>query len=67
MIREAIFHIARDNMCYTLNEDELVIGIKTGKDIKSVEIEWGDPFAAGIMGGAERWSGKRSPATVDAF
>lgn len=64
MIREAIFHIARDNMCYTLNEDELVISIKTGKDIKSVEIEWGDPFAAGIMGGAERWSGKREKMSV---
>ena len=61
MKREAIFHSARDNMCYQANADEIVISIKTGKDITSVEIQWGDPFEAGIMGGAEKWSGKTQP------
>lgn len=58
MKRDAIFHNSRDNMCYQVNGDEIVVSIMTGKDISSVEIQWGDPFEAGIMGGAESWEGK---------
>lgn len=58
MKRDAIFHSAKDNMCYALDRDEIYIGLMTGKDIKSVEIQWGDPFEAGIMGGPEKWKGK---------
>lgn len=58
MKRDAIFHNSRDNMCYQANGDEIVVSIMTGKDISSVEIQWGDPFEAGIMGGAESWEGK---------
>ena len=47
----AVYHQASDNYCYPLNEDELIINIKTGYDVKSVSIILGDPFAAGILGG----------------
>ena len=45
----AVYHQASDNYCYPLNEDELIINIKTGYDVKSVSIILGDPFAAGIL------------------
>ena len=48
-----VFHQAYDNYCYPLNEDELIINIKTGYDVKEVNIILGDPFAAGILGGGE--------------
>ena len=43
-----VFHQAYDNYCYPINEDELIINIKTGYDVKEVNIILGDPFAAGI-------------------
>lgn len=57
----AVYHQASDNYCYPLNEDELIINIKTGYDVKSVSIILGDPFAAGILGGGEHWDGKKEP------
>lgn len=54
----AVYHQASDNYCYPLNNDELVINIKTGYDVKYVNIIKGDPFAAGILGGGENWEGK---------
>lgn len=53
----AVYHQASDNYCYPLNEDELIINIKTGYDVQSVSIILGDPFAAGILGGGEHWDG----------
>ena len=38
-------------MCYPLNEDELIVNLKTGYDVKRVFIYYGDPFEAGILGG----------------
>ena len=29
-----VFHQAYDNYCYPINEDELIINIKTGYDVK---------------------------------
>ena len=55
----AVYHQASDNYCYPLNEDELIINIKTGYDVKRVNIILGDPFAAGILGGGEHWDGKK--------
>ena len=46
-------------MSYALDEERLVINLKTGYDVKQVFIIHGDPFDAGILGGSERWSGKR--------
>ncbi len=54
----AVFHQANDNYCYPLNEEELIINIKTGYDVVAVNIYKGDPFAAGILGGGETWEGE---------
>ncbi|MBO5450512.1 MAG: glycoside hydrolase family 13 protein [Lachnospiraceae bacterium] len=57
----AVYHEANDNYCYPFNNDELIINIKTGYDIKSVNIIIGDPFANGILGGGEGWEGESEP------
>lgn len=57
----AVYHRANDNYCYPLNEEELIINIKTGYDVKAVNIVKGDPFSAGILGGGEVWSGESEP------
>ena len=48
-----------EQYCYCLDNDHLIINIKTGYDVDKVFIIYGDPYEAGIMGGNERWSGKR--------
>jgi hypothetical protein len=48
---DAIYHRTTDNYCYQLNDEELNINIKTGKDIDKVSIIYGDPFDGGILGG----------------
>ena len=53
----AVYHRANDNYCYPLNADELIVNIKTGYDVKEVNIVQGDPFSAGILGGSEVWTG----------
>ena len=55
----AVYHRTADQYAYALNENELVINIRTGKDIDLVYIIVGDPYEAGIMGGCEKWSGHR--------
>lgn len=47
----AVYHRMSDNMCYPLNEEDLIINIKTDYDVKQVFLHYGDPFAAGILGG----------------
>lgn len=54
----AVYHRANDNYCYALNDECLIINIKTGYDVKKVSIIQGDPFQAGILGGAEVWTGE---------
>lgn len=46
-------------MSYPLNQEELIVNLKTGYDVERVYIHYGDPFEAGILGGNERWTGKR--------
>ena len=53
----AVYHRANDNYCYPLDEDQLIINIKTGYDVRYVNIIQGDPFKSGILGGGETWSG----------
>lgn len=53
-----VYHRANDNYCYCLDENKLIINIKTGYDVKYVNIIHGDPFSKGILGGAEKWSGE---------
>ena len=54
---EAVYHRTSDNYCYPLNEEDLIINIKTGHDIERVFIYYGDPFENGILGGNWRWNG----------
>ncbi|MCM1038692.1 MAG: glycoside hydrolase family 13 protein [Ruminococcus sp.] len=54
----AVYHRANDNFCYPLDENRLIINIKTGYDVKYVNLIHGDPFSAGILGGGETWTGE---------
>ena len=54
----AVYHRANDNYCYPLDGEQLVINIKTGYDVKYVNIIHGDPFKSGILGGGESWDGE---------
>ncbi len=56
----AVFHRATDNYCYALDENQLIINLKTGYDVKEVNIIYGDPFANGILGGGEEWTGDKA-------
>ena len=56
---EAVYHRTSDNLCYPINEEDLIVNLKTGYDIKKVFIHYGDPFATGILGGNDKWEGKR--------
>lgn len=53
----AIFHRCQDNYCYCLDEDTIVISIRTGYDIDKVTLLHTDPFKTGIMGGNHRLIG----------
>lgn len=55
----AVSHKTSEQMSYPLNENELIVNLKTGYDVKRVFIIHGDPFDSGILGGNEKWSGKR--------
>ncbi len=55
----AIYHRMSEQYCYPLDEEQLVINIKTGYDVDKIYIFHGDPYEAGIMGGSEHWSGRR--------
>lgn len=59
----AIQHFAYDSYCYQLNNDDLEISIITGKDVNSVFLLSGDPFARGIMGGNNTWVGTETEIT----
>lgn len=45
--------------CYPLDEKQLKISIKTGKDVDGVYLYAGDPFAAGISASEILWQGER--------
>ena len=40
----AVFHRSTDNYCYALDDNQLIINLKTGYDVKIVNIIYGDPF-----------------------
>lgn len=54
-----VYHKTSEQMSYAANRDELIINLKTGYDVKRVFLHYGDPYAAGILGGKEIWTGKR--------
>lgn len=55
----AVRHRTSEQYCYPLNQEELIVNLKTGYDIAKVFIYHGDPYSAGIMGGSEQWRGQR--------
>lgn len=59
----AIEHRSTDNFCYPLNENELMISLKTGSDIRRVFIVYGDPFDGSVIPDGWAWEGKRQEIT----
>ncbi|MBO6214815.1 MAG: alpha amylase N-terminal ig-like domain-containing protein, partial [Lachnospiraceae bacterium] len=55
----SIYHRMAEQYCYPLNDNELILNIKTGYDVDHIYLYQGDPYEAGIMGGAEHWEGRR--------
>lgn len=56
----AISHRSAFTDCYPLNEDELVVNLRTGKDITAVSIIHDDPYAGGATG-FMAWDGNAEP------
>lgn len=56
---EAVYHRTSDNYSYPLNENDLIINIKTGYDVDRVFLYYGDPYDGGIMGGNWHWQGTK--------
>ena len=59
----AISHRGMSPDAYALNENEIVINLRTGKDITSVSIIHDDPFAGGATGFAA-WDGIGEAMTI---
>ena len=59
----SISHRGMSPDAYALNENEIVINLRTGKDITAVSIIHDDPFAGGATGFAA-WDGHAEPMTV---
>ena len=55
----AVFHRAQAPYSYAPDPDTLVLRLATGPEVERVLLCWGDPFEAGILGGAEHWQGRR--------
>ena len=51
----SVYHKTSEQMSYALDENQLVVNIKTGYDVKKIFIHYGDPFDAGILGG-QKWT-----------
>ena len=56
----AIMHRSATPDCYALNKDQVVLNIRTGKDITAVNLMSDDPYAYGISGDF-RWYGQPTP------
>ncbi len=62
----AIYHVSDGNFCYPLDEDRLLIKLRTGKEITEVELVWGDPFDRGLFGSDAGWDGEHVPMEYSA-
>ena len=60
-----VYHKTSEQMSYPLDEDRLIVNIKTGYDVKQVFINYGDPYEAGILGGKEKWTGDRKSTRLN--
>lgn len=58
-----VFHEATAPYSYAVNAEELVLRLQTDLQVERVFLHWGDPFEAGILGGAERWTGQSEEIT----
>lgn len=56
---QGVYHRTTDNFCYPLDENQLIVNLKTGYDVTKVFLHYGDPFSAGILGGNEKWKSIR--------
>lgn len=63
MNMEGIIHRCAYTDCYARNENELVINIRTNKDITAVNLIHEDPYINGASG-RRPWYGKRSSMSV---
>lgn len=54
-----IIHTGYHLDCYPIDDDTIIVNIRTGKEIDKVFIFVGDPFSAGISSGEHKWSGDR--------
>lgn len=61
---ESIMHRSAFTDCYAVDKEEIVICIRTGKDVTGVNIIHDDPYMAGISAG-HPWSGQVSPMELD--
>ena len=61
---DAIEHHAFDNYCYPLDKDNLVINLRSGKEIEKVFILWGDPFDWGKAENASNYSWQYTPVEI---
>ena len=57
----SVFHRATDNYCYALDENQLIINIKTGYDVKEVNTG----YECGIM--FEKYSDIKEGDVIEAF
>ena len=55
----SVYHRTVDNYCYMLDEEQLIINLKTGYDVKEVNIVYGDPFAMVFLAAARNGQEKR--------
>lgn len=62
-----IFHRCADNYCYCLDEDNIIINIRTGYDVSKVTVCHGDPFENGIMGNNSDFKSKETEITDKKF
>ena len=60
----AVSHRSLFTDCYARNEKEVVINLRTGKDITAVNLLFEDPYAFGISGDIH-WVGKPKPMKID--
>ena len=60
---DAISHRSALTDCYALNQNEIVLNIRTGKDVTAVTLFHGDPYAHGISGDI-KWSGDQLSMTL---
>lgn len=57
---DAIMHRSAFTDCYAANDKEIVLNIRTGKDITAVNVIHEDPYIAGCSG-RNPWEGKPEP------